>query len=51
MGCADSFGEFVRPRHAEPLRFAHVLTGDRHLAVTEHAGSRVLFGVPLSSMP
>lgn len=28
----DSFAEFVRDRHVELLRFAHVLTGDRHLA-------------------
>ncbi|MEJ3743978.1 SigE family RNA polymerase sigma factor [Actinomycetes bacterium KLBMP 9797] len=28
----DSFVEFVRSRHVELLRFAHVLTGDRHLA-------------------
>jgi RNA polymerase sigma-70 factor (sigma-E family) len=28
----ESFAEYVRARHAELLRFAHVLTGDRHLA-------------------
>jgi RNA polymerase sigma-70 factor (sigma-E family) len=28
----DGFVEFVRDRHAELLRFAHVLTGDWHLA-------------------
>lgn len=28
----DSFAEFVRDRHVELLRFAYVLTGDRHLA-------------------
>jgi RNA polymerase sigma-70 factor (sigma-E family) len=28
----ESFAEYVRDRHAELLRFAHVLTGDRHLA-------------------
>ncbi|GAA4261890.1 SigE family RNA polymerase sigma factor [Dactylosporangium darangshiense] len=27
-----AFEEYVRSRHAELLRFAHVLTGDRHLA-------------------
>lgn len=27
-----SFDEYVRERHTELLRFAHVLTGDRHLA-------------------
>lgn len=28
----DSFADFVRTRHPELLRFAHVLSGDRHLA-------------------
>jgi RNA polymerase sigma-70 factor (sigma-E family) len=28
----DTFAEFVRGRHAELLRFAHVLCGDRYLA-------------------
>jgi RNA polymerase sigma-70 factor (sigma-E family) len=28
----EAFAEFVRGRHAELLRFAFVLTGDRHLA-------------------
>lgn len=28
----ESFAEFVRDRHAELLRFAYLLTGDRHLA-------------------
>jgi RNA polymerase sigma-70 factor (sigma-E family) len=28
----DSFAQFVRDRHSGLLRFAHVLTGDRHLA-------------------
>lgn len=28
----ETFADFVRDRHPELLRFAHVLTGDRHLA-------------------
>ncbi|GIE98819.1 SigE family RNA polymerase sigma factor [Paractinoplanes rishiriensis] len=28
----ETFVDFVRNRHVELLRFAHVLTGDRHLA-------------------
>lgn len=31
-GAPVSFDEFVRRRHGELLRFAHVLTGDPHLA-------------------
>ena len=27
-----TFADYVRGRHAELLRFAHVLTGDPHLA-------------------
>lgn len=28
----DSFADFIRDRHVELLRFAYLLTGDRHLA-------------------
>jgi RNA polymerase sigma-70 factor (sigma-E family) len=31
-GAPESFDEYVRNRHSELLRFAHVLSGDPHLA-------------------